>query len=133
MGIAVESRWSCVEEIEGLVPKPPKEEQEPDDLNPFTALFDFKKDKTTNAGDGERNSTNSLAWATRADSDVEKAIRSQANLDARRRCLGFYERCKQALKMTCYRVFGGRVVQSSNRVPWRSLKCGPLYHRTARC
>jgi hypothetical protein len=90
-----------VEEVERLIPEPPKEKQEPENPNPFTALFDFKREKATNAADGERDSTTSFLQAIRGDSEIEKVVRSQAILEARRRCLDFYGRCKQALKMAC--------------------------------
>jgi hypothetical protein len=100
-GDAAGALSEIVEEIEGLVPGPPKEEQKPEDPNPFTALFDFGKAKATSAAGTEGDSTNRYPQPIRSDSEIEKVIRSQAILEARRRCLDFYARCKQALKMAC--------------------------------
>lgn len=94
--------WSeIVEEIEGLIPGPPKEEQEPEDTNPLIALFEFGRAKATSVADRERDSTNPFPRAIRGDSDIQLVIRSQAILEARRRRLDFYGRCKQALRMAC--------------------------------
>jgi hypothetical protein len=100
-GDAAGALSEIVEEVEGLIPGPPKEEEKPDDPNPFTALFDFGKAKATNAAERERDSTNPFPRAIQEDSEMEKALRSQAILEARRRCLDFYGQCKQALKMAC--------------------------------
>ena len=87
-----------VQQVESLVAGPVKEkEPEPDDPNPFTSLFAFKEtfwseNKKIETGD------ESLKPMV-GDSEIEKVIRSQAILDARRRCLQFYNRCKSALKM----------------------------------
>jgi hypothetical protein len=98
-GNAAGALSEIVEEIEGLVPEAAKEGQKPDDPNPFTALFDFKKSNPTRAPGSETISINASPRPIRSDSDIERVIRSQAILDARRRCLDFYTRCKQALKM----------------------------------
>jgi hypothetical protein len=87
-----------VKQVETLVAGPVKEkEPEPDDLNPFTSLFAFKK---TFGGENQKSETGgeTLGPVVR-DSEIEQVIRSQAILDARRRCLQFYNRCKSALKM----------------------------------
>ena len=87
-----------VKQVETLVAGPVKEkEPESNDPNPFTSLFAFKKtfggeNKKIEAG-GE-----TLEPVVR-DSEIEQVIRSQAILDARRRCLQLYNRCKSALKM----------------------------------
>jgi hypothetical protein len=88
-GNAAGALSEIVEEIKGLVPGPPKAEQEPEDTNPFTALLDFRKPEATSAADRERDSTNPCPQPIRGDSDIEKVIRSQAILEARRRCLDF--------------------------------------------
>ena len=73
--------------------------QEPDDSNPFSALFDFG----ATFGKGKpQSSAHRPALAGKpipADSDFEAVIRSQAILDARKRCLDFYEHEKQRLQM----------------------------------
>jgi len=101
-GKAAGALSEIVEQIENLVPQPPKEELEPDDPNPFTALFDFKKSNTPRDPDSGTISISASPRPIRSDSDIEKVIRSQAILDARRRCLDFYTRCKQALKMVTF-------------------------------
>ena len=87
-----------VKQVETLVAGPVKEKVlEPDDPNPFTSLFAFKKtfgDKNK----GIETGGETLEPPVR-DSEIEQVIRSQAILDARRRCLQFYNRCKSALKM----------------------------------
>jgi hypothetical protein len=87
-----------VKQVETLVAGPVKEkEPEPDDPNPFTSLFAFKE---TFWGKNKKNETGSeTIKPVDGDSEIEKVIRSRAILDARRRCLRFYNRCKTALKM----------------------------------
>lgn len=87
-----------VRQVETLVAEPVKEiKPEPDDPNPFTALFAFKKTF------GSENQKTEVGGETPGpvvgDSEIEQVIRSQAILDARRRCLQLYNRCKLALKM----------------------------------
>jgi hypothetical protein len=85
--------------LEALLAEPEASEPEPDDPNPFTALFDFKGTfREKNAAEGERQ-LGTIAQPIRADSDFEKVIRSQAILDARRRCSEFYEQIKRRLQM----------------------------------
>jgi hypothetical protein len=87
-----------VRQVETLVAGPVKEiEPEPDDPNPFTALFAFKK--TFGAENKKIEAGDDIMDPLVGDSEIEKVIRSQAILDARRRCLQFYNRCKSALKM----------------------------------
>lgn len=100
-GNAAGTLSDIVDEIEDLVSPRAKEEPKPEDTNPFTALFGFSKGKPSRALDSEGISMNANPRLIRSDSDVEKVIRSQAILNARRRCLDFYTRCKQALKMAC--------------------------------
>ena len=87
-----------VQHVETLVAGPVKEkEPEPDDPNPFTSLFAFKK---TFRGENRKIETGgeTIEPVVR-DSEIEQVIRSQAILDARRRCLQLYNHCKSALKM----------------------------------
>ncbi len=87
-----------VKQVETLVAGPVKEkEPEPDDPNPFTSLFAFKK---TFGGESKKIETGGeTPEPVIRDSEIEQVIRSQAILDARRRCLQLYNRCKSVLKM----------------------------------
>ena len=87
-----------VRQVETLVAGPVKEkEPEPDDPNPFTSLFAFKK---TFGGENKKIETGGETLEpVVGDSEIEQVIRSQAILDARRRCLQLYNRCKSILKM----------------------------------
>jgi len=87
-----------VKQVETLVAMPVKEkEPEPDDPNPFTALFAFKK--TFGSEDKKPETGGETLELMVGDSEIEKVVRSQTILDARRRCLQLYNRCKSALKM----------------------------------
>ncbi|MEK6927805.1 MAG: hypothetical protein AABX11_05220 [Nanoarchaeota archaeon] len=74
-----------------------KEEKKNEDVNPFTSLFaifkssssDKKKDETKKDGKIELKS----------DSDDEKVLRSQAIIDARKRCYRVYDLYKKTHKM----------------------------------
>jgi hypothetical protein len=97
-GDSVKAIAELVRQVETLVAEPVKaKEAEPDDPNPFTSLFAFKK------AFGSENKKIEINGKTFepvvGDSEIEQVIRSQATLDARRRCLQFYNRCKSALKM----------------------------------
>ncbi len=87
-----------IKQVETLVAGPVKEkEPEPDDPNPFTSLFAFKK---TFGGESKKIETGGeTPEPVIRDSEIEQVIRSQAILDARRRCLQLYNRCKSVLKM----------------------------------
>jgi len=87
-----------VKQVETLVAGPETEkEPEPDDPNPFTSLFAFKK---TFGDENKKIETGGETIKPMVgDSEIEQVIRSQAILDARRRCLQLYNRCKSALKM----------------------------------
>jgi len=87
-----------VQHVETLVAGPVNQkEPEPDDPNPFTSLFAFNE---TFRGKNRKIETGgeTIEPVVR-DSEIERVIRSQAILDARRRCLQLYNRCKSALKM----------------------------------
>ena len=87
-----------VKQVETLVAGPVKEkEPEPDDPNPFTSLFAFKK--TFGSENQKIEAGGETLGPVVGDSEIEQVIRSQAILDARRRCLQLYNRCKSALKM----------------------------------
>lgn len=87
-----------VRQVENLVAGPEKEkEPEPDDPNPFTALFAFKK--TFGSENQKTEVGGEILGPVVGDSEIEQVIRSQTILDARRRCLQLYNRCKLALKM----------------------------------
>ena len=88
-----------VSQIEGLVIEPSKPDSRPDDPNPFLALFGWEDRKPDNARKNGNDTTHLPWWSVGKDTDVEAVIRSQAILEARRRCLEFYGRCKVALRM----------------------------------
>jgi hypothetical protein len=75
-----------------------KSETDASDPNPFTALFDFSDWSGSDWGDARHNADTLL----KHDSEIEEIVRSQALLDARRRCHEFYTRCKQSLRMPCF-------------------------------
>ena len=82
-----------VQHVETLVAGPVKEkEPEPDDPNPFTSLFAFKK--TFGSENQKIEARGETVEPIVRDSEIEQVIRSQAILDARRRCLQLYNRCK---------------------------------------
>lgn len=87
-----------VKQVEALVAGPVKEkEPEPDDPNPFTSLFAFKN---SFGSESKKIETGSEPLdPVVGDSEIEQVIRSQVILDARRRCLQLYNRCKSALRM----------------------------------
>lgn len=62
------------------------------DENPFSALFSFFKDKKEDEKEGKENKLNE-------DSYAEKIIRSQAIIEARKRCYKVYDGYKKAHKM----------------------------------
>ena len=87
-----------IKQVETLVGGPVKEQEpEPNDPNPFTSLFAFKKTFESESKKIETGGE-TLEPVVR-DSEIEQVIRSQAILDARRRCLQLYNRCKSILKM----------------------------------
>lgn len=87
-----------VKQVEALMTGPVKEkEPEPDDPNPFTSLFAFKE--TFGRQNKEIKTVGGTIEQVVGDSEIEQVIRSQAILDARRRCLQLYNRCKSGLKM----------------------------------
>ncbi|HEV2437925.1 MAG TPA: hypothetical protein VG077_18170, partial [Verrucomicrobiae bacterium] len=87
-----------VRQVETLVAGPVKEkEPEPNDPNPFTSLFAFKK--TFGSENKKIEVSSETVELVPSDSEIERVVRSQAILDARRRCLQFYNRGKSALHM----------------------------------
>ena len=87
-----------VKQVETFVAGPVKEKgPEPDDPNPFTSLFAFKK--TFGSENKEIEKGGETLEPVVGDSEIEQVIRSQAILDTRCRCLQLYNRCKLALKM----------------------------------
>jgi len=86
-------------QIESLVAEPVKAEVEPDDPNPFLALFGLEDRQPEKQRNAAGRTTQVSWWSVKADTDVELVIRSLAILDARRRCLEFYNRCKVRLGM----------------------------------
>ena len=91
-----------LKQMESFAPEPMKSEAEPDDPNPFLALFGLE-DRPSESEAGNSDDTSQVHWWSIAkDTDVEAVVRSQALLDARRRCLEFYNACKAALKMPCF-------------------------------
>jgi hypothetical protein len=89
---------ALVQQVETLVTAPKESESVTSDSNPFTALFDF----SDWFGSGDSDTGMPVVGKLQPDSELEQVIRSQALLVARRRCLEFYDRCKQALKMPCF-------------------------------
>jgi hypothetical protein len=88
-----------VAEMDSLLVEPQPAATGTTDTNPFSALFDF----SGWFGEGEARTQDAPAMVTlRPDSDIEQVIRSQALLDARRRCQECYRRCKQAFGMVCF-------------------------------
>ena len=86
-------------ELEKLVAEPAKPEIKPDDPNPFLALFGLEDRKPESERETSGDTGQVHWWSVKADTDVEEVIRSQAILEARRRCLEFYNRCKAKLGM----------------------------------
>jgi hypothetical protein len=99
-GDAVGALNAIVEEIECLVAGLAKKEQERDDPNLFTVLFDFRKEKATKAADIERDSTSSSPPAIRGDSDIEQVILTQATLEACRRWRGLWSGTVRAERLS---------------------------------
>jgi hypothetical protein len=87
-----------VKQVENLVTEPPKEtEPNPEDSNPFASLFAFKN--TFGSQNQKAETGGKTLQPLVPDTEIEQVIRSQAILDARRRCLRLYNRCKLVLKM----------------------------------
>jgi hypothetical protein len=97
-GDSGEAITDLVKQVEALVAEPVKEkEPEPVDPNPFASLFAFRK---TFGSENQKSETgDETIEPVVSDSEIERVIRSQVILDARRRCLRLYNRCKSALKM----------------------------------
>jgi hypothetical protein len=87
--------------MESLVAEPAKPEAKADDPNPFLALFGLEDRRSESEGESRNDAAQVQWWSIAEDTEVETVVRSQAILEARRRCLDFYGRCKQALKMAC--------------------------------
>ena len=88
-------------QFESPVAEPAKTDATPDDPNPFLALFGLEDHQPGREGHATNGAAHVSWWSIKAETDVESVIRSQAILDARRRCLEFYNRCKHRLNMPC--------------------------------
>jgi hypothetical protein len=71
-----------------------EEERRSEDVNPFAALFSFLRRK-----ESARDQRMDRSLGIPRDSAVEKVIRSQAIIEARKKCFGLYEDLKAALGM----------------------------------
>jgi hypothetical protein len=91
-----------LKQVESLVPKPVKSPEPADDPNPFLALFGLADKKQDNPGVTRGKGPALNPWDIKPDSDFEAVLRSQALLDARRRCLGIYNSCKAILNMPVF-------------------------------
>jgi hypothetical protein len=98
-GKASETLNQLLSQMESLVAEPAKPEAKTDDPNPFLALFGLEDRRSESEGEHRSDAARGHWWSVKGDTDVESVIRSQAILDARRRCLEFYNRCKAKLGM----------------------------------
>jgi hypothetical protein len=101
-GKAGEALQRILNEMEGVTARAAKTEAKPDDPNPFLALLGLANNQPEPEGERGTGSDQPAWWSVNADSDIEAVIRSQAILDARRRCLEFYDRCKARLGMATF-------------------------------
>lgn len=98
-GKASETLNQLLNEMESFVTEPVQTESKPDDPNPFLALFGWEDREPEREKKDATDTAHVPWWSVGEDTDVEAVIRSQAILNARRRCLDFYDRCKAALGM----------------------------------
>jgi len=89
-------------QIDRIVSEPAQPKPQPDDPNPFVALFSFLKPLVGGQSENKTNAHLSGVGPICPDSEVERVLRSQAIIEARRRCLEFYGRCKQELQMVSF-------------------------------
>ena len=71
--------------------KEEKKKEESDDSNPFAALFSWKSSKKEKKDEKKKEELKEV----KPDSDVEKALRSQSIIGARKLCFTFYELYKK--------------------------------------
>lgn len=100
-GKAGETLNQILDRMESWVVEPVKSEAKPDDPNPFLALLGLEDREPRGEKKNANDSPHVQWWAVTTDTDVESVIRSQAILEARRRCQDFYTRCKQRFAMPC--------------------------------
>ncbi|MBX4196036.1 hypothetical protein KW805_00405 [Candidatus Pacearchaeota archaeon] len=74
--------------------KEDKEDKDDEDVNPFTSLFAFKDKKDDKKED--------LSKGIKPDSTIEKAVRSQAIIEARKGCRRLYDGYKKAHSMPAF-------------------------------
>jgi len=74
-----------------------KKEEKTGDVNPFSALFSFIKPKKK-----PKEEKKELPRPLKPDSAIEKVLRSQSVIEARRRCLLFYDTYKKAHNMPTF-------------------------------
>ena len=98
-GKAGESLNQILKQMESLAAEPVKAGAKPDDPNPFLALLGLEDRRLEQEKKNADDTVEVPWWSVKPDSDIEAVIRSQAILDARQRCLEFYNACKAALKM----------------------------------
>lgn len=73
-------------------------QQKLDDPNPFLALFGWGEPELAQVAENRAIAP----WNIKRDSELEAVLRSQALLEARRRCLEFYNKCKTVLHMPSF-------------------------------
>lgn len=81
--------------------KEKKEEKKSEDVNPFSALFSFFKSNKKEEEKEEKKAEEAKPEfrKIKPDDEYEKAVRSNAIIEARRKCNDFYERYKKAHSM----------------------------------
>ncbi len=68
---------------------------ESEETNPFAALFSIVTDLFKNSGKLAEKKKEEKTFVIKPDSEIEKVIRSQAGIEARRRCRKFYDSFKK--------------------------------------
>ena len=101
-GKASETLNQLLNQMDSSASAPAKAEAEPDDPNPFLALFGLEERASESEAGNSADSTQVHWWTIAKDTEIEAVVRSQAILDARRRCLEFYNRCKASLGMPSF-------------------------------
>jgi len=89
---SLEQMQTDIDEILGE-DKTKKEITEPEETNPFAALFSILTDLFKTKASEEKKEEKKLEIAK--DTEIEKVMRSQAGLEARRRCRKFYDAFKK--------------------------------------
>jgi len=95
-GVTEESLLQLQTDLDEFLEEP-KEEKKTGGNNPFTALFSFLKPKKK-----AKEEKKELPKPLKPDNDIEKVLRSQSAIEARRRCLLFYDTYKKAHNMPTF-------------------------------